>query len=76
MPTARDYANPVSIWINDTRQSLEGSMSVDQLLQQLAIVNPAVAVEVNRELVPRATFADTFLKQDDRVEIVTLSGGG
>ncbi len=51
-------------------------MSVDQLLQQLAIVNPAVAVEVNRELVPRATFADTFLKQDDRVEIVTLSGGG
>ncbi len=40
-------------------------------------VNPLyTAVEVNRELVSRAKHASLVLKQDDRVEVVTLVGGG
>ena len=35
-----------------------------------------VAVEVNRELVPRRTFPATGLKEGDQIEIVTLVGGG
>ena len=35
-----------------------------------------VAVEVNREIVPRATHADHALTAGDRVEIVTMVGGG
>ena len=40
-------------------------------------VNPLyTAVEVNRELVSRAQHATLVLQPDDRVEVVTLVGGG
>lgn len=40
-------------------------------------VNPLyTAVEVNREIVSRAQHATLVLKPDDRVEVVTLVGGG
>ena len=35
-----------------------------------------VAVEVNRELVPRARFGETALRDGDRVEIVRFVQGG
>lgn len=35
-----------------------------------------VAVEVNEEVVPREQHAEKQLKDGDRVEIVTLVGGG
>lgn len=76
MKTACHNIITVSLWINDRQQDFEGPISIDQLLQRLKISNPAIAVEVNRELVPRADFAETILKNDDRLEIVTLSGGG
>jgi thiamine biosynthesis protein ThiS len=34
------------------------------------------AVEVNRALVPKRLHGETPLKHDDRVEVVTLVGGG
>jgi thiamine biosynthesis protein ThiS len=33
-------------------------------------------VELNREIVPRAQWGDTQLKNDDRLEIVHFVGGG
>ena len=76
MKPACENTITVSLWINERRQDFQGPLSIDQLLQQLKISNPAIAVEVNRELVPRADFAETILKNDDRLEIVSLSGGG
>lgn len=35
-----------------------------------------VAVEVNCDLVPRRNYPETRLNEDDRIEIVTLVGGG
>jgi sulfur carrier protein len=35
-----------------------------------------VAVEVNLEVVPRAQHAQTRLRDGDRLEVVTLVGGG
>ena len=71
-----DNKNAVYIWINDRKQSLDAGTSVDQLLKQLMVASSAIAVEVNRELVLRADFAATILKEGDRLEIVSLSGGG
>jgi sulfur carrier protein len=42
----------------------------------LGIIQPHVAVEVNLEVVPRAEHRDTILNDGDRVEVVTLVGGG
>jgi sulfur carrier protein len=35
-----------------------------------------VAVEINLEVVPRAQHRETVLNAGDRVEVVTLVGGG
>ena len=46
------------------------------LLAELGLPLGHVAVEVNLELVPRARHAEQILAEGDRVEIVTLVGGG
>jgi sulfur carrier protein len=57
------------------REIAEGS-TVANLLGELGVTQPHVAVEVNLELVPRAQHRDTVLNTGDRVEVVTLVGGG
>jgi sulfur carrier protein len=46
------------------------------LLAELARDSKKVAVEVNEEVVPREQHAERELRDGDRVEIVTLVGGG
>jgi sulfur carrier protein len=43
---------------------------------QLKLEPIRVAVEINENLIPRKTFAKTVLREGDRVEVVTLVGGG
>ncbi len=50
--------------------------TVARLLEQLQLDPRRVAVEVNRELVPRRRHAEHLLRSGDVVEIVTLVGGG
>ena len=54
---------------------LAGS-TVAKLVAARGLRPEQVAVEVNREIVPRATHADHALTAGDRVEIVTMVGGG
>ena len=42
------------------------------LCEKVGFNGQAVAVEVNKQLVPKKRHAETALKPDDRVEIVTL----
>jgi sulfur carrier protein len=58
-----------------TRELPEGS-TIANLLGELGVTQPHVAVEVNSEVVPRAVHRETRLKAGDRVEVVTLVGGG
>jgi sulfur carrier protein len=60
---------------SEPRQAPEGT-TVAQLLEQLGLAKQYVAVEVNLRLVPRPQHAQHALQTGDRVEIVTLTGGG
>jgi sulfur carrier protein len=40
------------------------------------VKQPHVAVELNLEVVPRAQHSSTALREGDRLEVVTLVGGG
>lgn len=64
------------IQINGETQSLDDGLTVADLLAQFELAPQRVAVEINEELAPRATFAERQLAEGDRVEIVTLVGGG
>jgi sulfur carrier protein len=56
-------------------QAVEG-ITIADLLEQLQLSGKPVAVEVNLSLVPKARHAEHRLAQGDRLEIVTLVGGG
>jgi sulfur carrier protein len=62
--------------INGECQEHEDGLSVADLLETLDKPAQLVAVEVNRDLVPRARHAETTLSDGDNVEIVSLVGGG
>jgi sulfur carrier protein len=46
------------------------------LIDSLAMKPDRVAVELNREIVPRDRWSQTHLKDGDRLEIVHFVGGG
>lgn len=64
------------IVLNGETKSLESCLSIAELLMQLGINNRYCAVEQNEQLVPRERHAETMLQDGDRVEVVTLVGGG
>ena len=66
----------VKVQVNGETRELADGTSVVRLLDELGLRPEIVAVEVNRELVTRARRATTELKDGDRVELVTLVGGG
>jgi sulfur carrier protein len=66
----------VNVWLNGQPRQLATGTSVAALLTELGLAANQVAVEVNRELVPRANHATREFADGDRLEIVTLVGGG
>jgi thiamine biosynthesis protein ThiS len=50
--------------------------TLDALIEELGMKSDRVAVELNRQIVPRASWSATALKDDDRLEIVHFVGGG
>jgi sulfur carrier protein len=66
----------VTIVLNgETRPARSGS-TIAELLSAMEIKAQHVAVEVNQEIVPRSRHAEHCLRDGDRVEVVTLVGGG
>ena len=59
----------------EERELAEGSTVAD-LVGELGLRPEMVAVEVERELVPRGQHAERRLNAGERVEVVTLVGGG
>lgn len=46
------------------------------LIEQLGTKADRIAVELNREIVPRAEWGSTMVREGDRLEIVHFVGGG
>jgi sulfur carrier protein len=46
------------------------------LLRTLGISTPRVAVEYNREILPKPRYGETVLREGDLIEIVQFVGGG
>jgi len=66
----------LTLTVNGEARGFAGPMSVMGLVQALGLDIRKVAVELNREIVPRSTYAQAVLRQGDVVEIVHFIGGG
>ena len=50
--------------------------TVTEMLADMNISGQRVAVELNEEIVPKAKYDETVLKDGDHVEVVRVVGGG
>ncbi len=66
----------IKIQINGQDETVPADSTVAQLLVSLGKNPKFLAVERNRELVPRTKHAECLLSAGDQIEIVTLVGGG
>ncbi|MDO4583633.1 MAG: sulfur carrier protein ThiS [Planctomycetia bacterium] len=66
----------MKLLINGEEKNVGNVSTVAELLKFLNLEKAFVAVEVNRELVPKAQHLDFVLHDGDILEIVTLVGGG
>jgi sulfur carrier protein len=66
----------VEIVVNGERRELPDAITIAGLLEQLGLAGKYVAVEVNQQVIPRARHAECCLQAGDKLEIVTLVGGG
>ncbi len=62
--------------INGEERTFGALASLAALIEQLGMKGDRVAVELNREIVPRPRWSDTPLRDGDRLEIVHFVGGG
>jgi sulfur carrier protein len=65
----------IHVTVNGDSRTLDAGTTVRGLVEQLGIHGP-VAVERNRELVPRAQHPTTVLSDGDVLEVVHFVGGG
>ncbi len=66
----------MQITLNGRAGDYAEATTVSQLLEQAGYAQRRVAVEVNREIVPRSRHAGHVLHEGDQVEIVQAIGGG
>jgi len=62
--------------INGVARSVPDGLTVAALVEHLGMKSDRVAVELNREIVPRGKWNETSVGENDRLEIVHFVGGG
>jgi thiamine biosynthesis protein ThiS len=66
----------IAVTVNGEERRFEQGATVEDLLAEMQVRRKFLAVERNREVVPRTAYAATPLADGDRLEIVSLVGGG
>ena len=66
----------MNIQLNGESQNIPDNSTAQTLVEFLELGDKRLAMERNREIVPRSTYADTLLHEGDQIEIVHAIGGG
>ena len=69
-------SDPIIIQLNGEAYELAAQLSILELVAQLKLSHGRLAVEINREIIPRSEHADTLICADDVVEVIHAIGGG
>jgi sulfur carrier protein len=65
-----------SITLNGDPYPLDADTPLTALLERLNMRRGRVAVEINLEIVPKASYDVTVVRAGDHVEIINFVGGG
>jgi len=71
-----DVDESIGIRVNGEERRLAGGMSVAEMVRSIGLDPAKVAVERNREIVPRSLLGHVRVEDADQYEIVHFVGGG
>lgn len=74
--TKEGQIQELAIELNGQQRQVSPGTTIADLLAELGVEPRHVAVERNLDVVPRAKHAEQCVLAGDRIEIVTLVGGG
>lgn len=66
----------ISIYLNTEKILLDEVQSLDTILIKHGYVDQYFAVAINQHFIPRTQYANTFLKEGDKIEMVFPMQGG
>jgi sulfur carrier protein len=66
----------IEIELNGAPHRVPPQQTLDQLIEALALSGQALALAVNRNVVPQQQWAARVLQAQDKVDIVRAIGGG
>ncbi len=66
----------IAITVNDEAHEVPAGSTVAYLCRDIGLDATKVAVERNREIVPRSTLEEELVEAGDKFEIVHFVGGG
>ena len=66
----------MNLRINGEDHTVADNLSLSELVIQLNLTPERVAIELNQNVVRRANWPSTVVRENDRVEIVHFVGGG
>ena len=66
----------IAVHINGNVKQFEAKITILALMHKLDIVHNKIALEINKEIIPRSQFEFRLLENGDQIEIVTAEGGG
>ena len=69
-------AHSIAIILNGRPAETNAESTVQDLMNQLGLGGPGLAVAVNDEVVRKETFAQVRLSPGDKVEVIQAVGGG
>jgi sulfur carrier protein len=74
--TPQSPVAPITISLNGEVREIALGATLADLVAALALSGRKIAIAVNREVVPRASYGARALRAGDRVEILEAVGGG
>ena len=66
----------ISIQINGEPFNCSEPLSLQFLLNYLDFNSERIAIEINSTLLPERLFHSTYINDQDKIEIITIVGGG
>ncbi len=66
----------MNITVNGEAKDIPYGSTIETLLMILDISPNGIAVEMNKQVVPKTRHNVTFLRDEDNIEIIQMVGGG
>lgn len=66
----------IEVTVNGEAKRFADALTLDKMLREMGLAPEKIAVERNREIVPRSQYTDVHLGSGDQLEIVHFIGGG